>query len=86
MQRQEGGQGLCAGVLFLSAEPKDLQQFQPKLQSPAWEPEHRESQEGYGAHGDFYCVCEDGFHEKSIDVKVLSVIAKFTGRGEMILE
>ena len=26
---------LREGVLFLSAEPKELQQFQPKLQSPA---------------------------------------------------
>ena len=23
----------------------------------------------YGGHGDFYCVCEDGFHEKSIACK-----------------
>ena len=23
----------------------------------------------HGGHGDFYCVCEDGFHEKSIACK-----------------
>ncbi len=78
---KKAGKGCVQGFFFCRLNRKNCNNSSRncKIQLESLSTEIRK---GYGAHGDFYCVCEDGFHEKRIDVKVLSVIAKFTGRGK----